>query len=107
LLGKLHKVPLDKVDLAGQPGLAGLHVRPLNLVIVDGDARDVCVGEAGDLPRGSTDTASDVEDAGAGGEVELVGEVVLVSGELEGQRGLERRGGRGRRDPGRVATSMT
>jgi hypothetical protein len=84
LLGELHKVPLDKVDLAGQPGLAGLHVRPLDLVVVDGDAGDIRVGEAGDLPCGTADAASDVEDAGAGSEVELVGEVVLVSGELRG-----------------------
>lgn len=82
LLPNLHKVPLCKIDLLGQTSLSGLLVRPLNLKIVVVQSSDVGISESTNFTSGSADTASNVQYSHVGFDADLVGKVVLVSGEL-------------------------
>ncbi len=81
LLVKLHEITLDELDLSGEAGLLGVLACTLDLVIVVVETNDVDVGETSDLTSGTTDTATDIEDAHLGLESHLVGKVVLVTGD--------------------------
>ena len=82
LLGKFHEIPLFEIDQMTQPGLFRVFPRTGQLEIIVVDPRDPRVGKVGDLARGSTDTAPDVEDFHALFETDLGGKVVLVTSQL-------------------------
>jgi hypothetical protein len=83
LISQVHKVALGKGDFVGETGLLGLVVGTLDLEVVVVETDNVGVREPSNLPSGSADTATDVENSHARLELHHVGEVVLVSGKLQ------------------------
>ena len=81
LLSEVHEVTLDKLDLILKTQVLGVLGRTTNLESVVVQTDDVDVNEPGDFTRGATNTAADIENAHAGFETHLGGEVVLVTGE--------------------------
>ena len=81
LLGKLHKVTLDKGNLILQTGLLGVVPCTTELEFVVVEADNLNVGKAGDFASGSTNTTANIENAHARAQTHLGGEVVLVAGQ--------------------------
>lgn len=65
-----------------QPPLLGILPRPRDLKVIVVETGDAGIGKSCDLSSGTTDTATDVEDAHALFEADLGGEVVFVAGQL-------------------------
>lgn len=81
LFGELHKVSLDKLNLILNAQVFDVLGRTTNLESIVVQTDDVDVGEPGDLPCGTTDTAADVEDTHTGLETHLEGEIMLMTSE--------------------------
>ena len=81
LLGELHEVTLDKLDLVLKAQILGIlgSTTDLESVVVQTD--NVDVGESSDLACWTANTAADVQNAHAGLETHLRGEIVLVTSE--------------------------
>lgn len=82
LISQVHKVALGKGDFVRETGLLGLVVGTLDLEVVVVETDNVGVREPSNLPSGSTDAATDVENSHTRLELHHVGEVMLVSGKL-------------------------
>jgi len=80
LLGELHEVTLDELDLILKTQVLNVLGRTTNLESVVVQTNDVDVGEPGDLTCGTADTAPNVQNAHTRLEPHLGGEVVLVTG---------------------------
>ena len=85
LFGELHEITLDELDLILETQILGVLGRTTDLESVVVQTDNVDVGEAGDLACWTTDTTSDVQNAHAGLETHLRGEVVFVTGETSGE----------------------
>lgn len=83
LISQVHKVALGKGDFVRETGLLGLVVGTLDLEVVVVETDNVGVREPSNLPSGSTDAATDVENSHTRLELHHVGEVMLVSGKLQ------------------------
>ena len=81
LLGELHEVTLDKLDLVLEAQVLGVLGRTTNLECIVVQTDNVDIGKPGDLTCWAADTAPDVQNAHAGLETHLRGEVVLVTSE--------------------------
>ena len=81
LLDELHEVALDERDLVLEACVLGVLARAADLVFVVVETDDLHVGEARDLPSGTTNTATNVEDAHTGLEAHLGGKVMFVARE--------------------------
>jgi hypothetical protein len=81
LLSELHEVTLDELNLVLKTQVLGVLGRTTDLESVVVQTDNIDVGEPGDLSCGTPDTAPDVQNAHAGLETHLGGEVVLVTGE--------------------------
>lgn len=75
-----HKVTLGELELVGKSLLLSIVCRPLNLVVVVVEANDVGASELDNLPSGTSNTTSDIQNAHALLDVDHVGEIVLVTG---------------------------
>jgi len=84
--GDVHEVALGVVAELGEAGGVDLLGAALDLVVVVVEAGDLGAGELGDVPKGATNTAADIEDPHALLEAQLEGEEVLGAddGLLEG-----------------------
>lgn len=78
--GHLHEVALDEGELVGETSLDGILCRSVDLVVVIVQARDMGVGELGDLAGGTTDTTANIQNLHALLDADLGGQVVLVAG---------------------------
>lgn len=85
LLSELHEVTFGKGDLVLETSLFGVLPSPLDLEVVVVQSDNVSVGELGNFPGGSTNTASDVEDAHTRFELHVCREVMLVAGKRVGE----------------------
>lgn len=85
LLGELHKVALDELNLILKTQVLDVLGRTTDLESVVVQTDDADVGEPGDLSRGTTDAAPDVQHTHTGLETHFEGEIMLVAGE----RGVE------------------
>ncbi|KAI6775056.1 hypothetical protein HG530_001814 [Fusarium avenaceum] len=74
------KVTLDKVELVRQALLEGVVGGSLNLIVVVVETGDMGACELGDLASGTTNTTTNVEDLHALLDTNLVGKVVLMTG---------------------------
>ena len=81
LFGELHEVTLDELNLILKTQSVDQLGRTTDLEGVVVQTDDVDVGEPGDLSRGTTDAAADVENAHTGFETHFESEVMLVTGE--------------------------
>jgi len=81
LLGELHEVTLDELDLILETKLLGVLGRTTDLERVVVQTDNVDVGKPGDLACWTADTTADVQNTHAGLETHLCGKVVLVTSE--------------------------
>jgi hypothetical protein len=75
-----HEVSLDEGKLVGQALLVSVVGSALNLVVVVVETCDVCTGELGDLARWPAYAATDIENLHALLDADLMGKIVLMSG---------------------------
>mmetsp|Transcript_94060 Transcript_94060/g.249745 ORF Transcript_94060/g.249745 Transcript_94060/m.249745 type:complete len:389 (+) Transcript_94060:268-1434(+) len=77
--GQLHEVSLDQLHLSAQPLAGGELVATVHLELVDSDSLDLSAREAGDVPGGSTNAATAVEDFGTMMDAQASSQVVLMA----------------------------